>query len=139
MKHGEPVRCMAARPDGKAVATVTADGEVWLWVPRRPARSRTPGAMGPATISRSRSIRPGQYWSPRRVDGTLRLWNGSTLEPIGPVITMNAWIRCLAISPDGGSLAAGDQNGRLGFWDAPRGSPLVPWSSASGFVVGPRL
>ena len=82
--------------------------------------------MPPARNSSWRSIRPGRCWSPRHDDGTMRLWNGATLEPIGPVIKMTGWIRCIAISPDGSSLAAGDQFGRLGFWDVRTGFAARP-------------
>ena len=65
----------------------------------------------------------------------MRLWNGATLEPIGPIIKMTAWVRAIAISPDGTTLAAGDQNGRLGFWDARTGNSLGPLSEPNQSVT----
>jgi WD40 repeat protein/serine/threonine protein kinase len=126
MQHGEPVRTIAARPDGKAIATVTAGGGVWLW-----------DASTTRSIAHAKGHDAGTrfelFFNPAGTvlysageDATLRLWNGATLEPIGPAIKMTAWIRSLAISPDGSSIAAGDQHGRIGFWDARTGKPLAP-------------
>ena len=101
MQHGEPVRAMAARPDGKAIATVTADGSVWLWdaaTTRSIAHAQGPWRRHPFRATRStQPDRPGHRGT-RRHDPALERRD---LEPIGPVIKMTAWVRCIAISPDG--------------------------------------
>ena len=58
---------------------------------------------------------------------------------MGPVITMTAWVRVVAISPDGSSLAAGDQNGRLGFWDVRTGNRAGAAGGASAERDGPGV
>ena len=129
MQHSAAVRRMAARPDGKAIATIDR-----RW--RRLALGRLDDALdrssastcAPEPISSFAFNPAGTVLVSSAADGTMRLWNGATLEPIGPVIKMTAWVRAVAISPDGTSLAAGDQSGRLGFWDGRTGNALGPLS-----------
>ena len=67
----------------------------------RRARSRMPRATAPATHFELAFNPAGTVLVTAAHDGTIRLWNGATLEPIGPVIKMTAWVRAIAISPDG--------------------------------------
>ena len=105
---------------------MTAQGEIWLW-----------DALSTRSIAHTAAHGAGEHlelaFNPAGTllvtsahDGTIRCWDGATLEPVGLVIKMTAWVRTVAISPDGGSIAAGDQNGRLGFWDARTGKALAP-------------
>jgi WD40 repeat protein/serine/threonine protein kinase len=126
MKHTAEVRDLAARPDSKAIATVSFDGVVWLWdaVTTRPiahSQGHPPGinfelAFNPA----------GTVLVTSAADGSIRRWNGGTLEPIGPAIQMTSWVRRIAISPDGATLAACETARRIGFWDLRTGLPLTP-------------
>jgi eukaryotic-like serine/threonine-protein kinase len=126
MEHSDGVRALAARPDGKAFATASGDGAVSLWdalstrlIARQPAHrqvARYELAFNPA----------GSVLVSSSQDGTIRLYSGSTLDPIGPTIKVPGWPRRLAISPDGTTLVAGGQNGLLGFWDARTGAALAP-------------
>ena len=135
LKHGSVVRTVAARPDGKALATVTDDGQLWLW-----------DAVTTRLIARRECHKPG---SQRKVlfdctgrvlltcasDATVGLWDGTTLAPMAPPIVMRIWARCLAVSPDGATFAAGDQSGQFGVYDLRTGRPVAPLVQLSASVV----
>jgi len=136
MRHSDEVRTMAARPDGKAIATVSTDGVLWLWdaLTTRPiAHQKAHGAGNRCALAFNTA---GTVLASGAKDRTVRLWNGATLEPIGPTIQMTSWVRRIAISPDGAILVASDQVDKLGFWDARTALPLAPLVSLPHSVTG---
>ena len=116
MQHGAAVRAMAARPDGKAIATVDRRRRR-LAVGRLDdaLESRTPQGHGAGSQFELAFNPAGTVLVTAAADGTMRLWNGATLEPIGPVIKMTGVGQVPSRSArTAASLAAGDQTGRLG-------------------------
>ena len=128
MQHGDGVRSIAARPDGKAIATVTADGAVWLWDASTTRSIAHAQGHGAGTRFEILFNPAGTMLVSAGEDATIRLWNGATLEPIGPVIKMTAWVRCLAISPDGTLARRGRPDGQAGLLGhAHRAAARRPW------------
>ena len=83
LQHSDFVRDLAARPDGKAIATVSQDGVVWLWdtlTMRLIAKQQghESGRQFDVVFNRA-----GTVLISAAHDATVRLWNGATLAPIG--------------------------------------------------------
>ena len=51
-------------------------------------------------------------------DGTLRLWDASTRQPIGePLTAHNAWVNSVAFSPDGTQIACAGSTATIHLWE----------------------
>jgi WD40 repeat protein len=58
-------------------------------------------------------------------DGTIRLWDAATGQPIGePLRGQEGQVNSLAFSPDGRVLASGGGDGTIRLWDAATGQPI---------------
>jgi eukaryotic-like serine/threonine-protein kinase len=136
MNHSEQVHALALRPDGKAIATASADGVIWLWDALTTRLIAKRAGHDATTHIELAFDRAGTVLISAAQDGSIRRWNGSTLEPIEPTIRMTGWVRRLAVSPDGNTLVAGDQNGRIGFWETRTAAPLAPVGRVQHAVTG---
>lgn len=129
--HTEQVWSVAFSPDGQVLATGGIDGRVCLW----DLKSR-PGGVSPET-ARVFSGSDRRVWAVAfNPDGQLlaslsadsaRVWDvasGTVLHELatGP----SPEPRSLAFSPDGGTVAAGSEDGSVNLWDVKTGKRLNP-------------
>lgn len=124
--HGGPVEGIAISPDGRLVATGSADGKLRLW---STATQRQIGAPlhGQASPATSLAFSPdGRKLASVAADGTLRLWSVADHRAIGAPLGDD--ISSLAFSPDGRTIAGGTSRTVL-LWDVAtrrrRGGPLT--------------
>lgn len=125
MVHTDQVRGLLARPDGQAIATSTCDGVLWLWDARTARLIARRSAHEPGFTIEIAFNPAGTLLVSADRSGLIRIWDAASLEPIGELIHMGAWVRKIAISADD-TLAAGDHAGNLGLWDARTGKPRAP-------------
>jgi WD40 repeat protein len=122
-----PVYSVAFSPDGKTLATGSADGSVRLW---DAATRRQIGGpfIGPANAVNSVAFSPdGKTLATGNQDGTVRLWDAATRRQIGSLAGaagVSSGVCCpdpvysVAFSRDGKTLATGSYKGTVRLWDA---------------------
>src|SRR5262249_46268572 len=122
--HERPVACVQVSPDGKTIASSSADGTVRLW--------------NLTTGKQSTILRRSSYWytcvafSPNgrllacgSFDvATLRLWDLETGRELA-FSGQYGGVRSVAFSPDGATLACGYESGCIRFWDPMTGQELT--------------
>ncbi|MGW2183415.1 WD40 repeat domain-containing protein [Streptomyces sp. NPDC001732] len=145
-------------PDGKTLATVTADGDspggVQLWDIADPTAPRALGKL-PKTGQSINGVTfspNGRTLAGAGEDGTVRLWDitePSDPAPLGaPLAKHTDSVRTVAFSPDGGTLASGGEDGTVRLWNVsdprdatPSGSPLrgsAAWVLSVAFAPSGR-
>ncbi len=68
---------------------------------------------------------PGQRFAAAADDGTVRVWDAVTGEPVGDPLTGHATrVHCVAFSPDGRRLASGSGDKTVRVWDVVTGQPI---------------
>ncbi|MFJ2865866.1 trypsin-like peptidase domain-containing protein [Kitasatospora sp. NPDC087314] len=128
--HTGPVRSVVFSPDGKSLATGSADEAVRLWdVSRRREVSTLPGrnldvvAFSPD----GRNLATFDY-----ARQGVRLWDGRTLDPVGD---LTGAAGPLVFSPDGRILATGgvgDAQGSVQLWDVESRRQLATLAGVHG-------
>jgi tetratricopeptide (TPR) repeat protein len=69
-------------------------------------------------------------------DGTARLWDAATGQPIGLPMQHRRWISSVAFSPDGKTVLTGSADKTARLWDAATGRPIGPPLRHDGNVTG---
>ncbi|EKF04447.1 kinase domain protein [Tolypothrix sp. PCC 7601] len=103
--HSGGVYSVAISPDGKTLASGSADSTIKLWnIPRgEPIRTLT----GHSGLIYSVAISPdGKTLASGSFDTTIKLWNLATGEQIGTLTRHSNSVYSVAISPDGNTLAS---------------------------------
>jgi WD40 repeat protein len=126
---------VAFSPDGRTVATGSADGNVRLW------DAATRQEIGPPMSSDAKPVAAvafspdGTLVAASSADGNVQLWDTATQQEAGSALVAGAAeVAALAFSPDGKLLATGGQDGAVRLWDVATGSQ-VGTTMATGDAV----
>ncbi|MGB6162181.1 MAG: WD40 repeat domain-containing protein, partial [Pseudonocardiaceae bacterium] len=134
--HADSVRAVVFSPDGRTLATGSADRTVRLWNVADPAH---PMPLGPPLTGHTSTVRSvvfspdGRTLATGSADQTVRLWNVADpahSTPLGPPLTGHTNdVNAVAFSPDGHTLASASSDQTVRLWtvtDPAHPMPLGP-------------
>src|SRR5262249_39391857 len=116
----EPGRAVFC-PDGRRVA-VSGTGGLGIW---DVAASRMTRAVAKGSVVTDFAFSPdGSRVATASQDGTARIWNLETGQPLTPPLRHRGPVIRVAFSPDGGQLATASDDKTARLWDAATGEQL---------------
>ena len=130
---GGAIKSVSFSPDGKTLLSAVLGSKIRLWDPQTGALKRTLGEQESGircavfspdgqVIASGRVQGAGECDGGHRGSGEVQLWDGPTgmlKQTLGP---HGKWVRCLAFSPDGKTLASGAEGDpTVKLWDVRTG------------------
>ncbi|WDT52603.1 nSTAND1 domain-containing NTPase [Streptomyces sp. G7(2002)] len=117
------VELLALRPDGRALAAVSADGTTRLWT-MRPGQTGTPlpgpknGAVSALAFSPDGQTLAAGIVAGAIGDSTIRVWDIATRHTTTTRSGQTGVVEGVAFSPDGRTLATASADGTVRLWNA---------------------
>ena len=116
--HTGAVFSVAFSPDGKTLASGSADHTIRLWDVATGSPIGQPLTGHTGTVLSVAFSPDGKILASGSVDDTIRLWDMFTGRPIGEPLTGHTRsVTSVAFSPDGRILASGSHDGTIRLWD----------------------
>ena len=123
---------IAFSPGGQYLAVASGIG-VWIY---EVATSRALMLIPTASSVESVSFSPdGATLASGSPDGTIRLWDVATGEPIATLQGHADWVRSVSFSPDGMTLASGSSDETVRLWDVATGAPIATLEGHTAWVL----
>jgi WD40 repeat protein len=124
---------VAFAPDGKTLATASADKTVRLWeMPAGRVRLTLKGHTDAVT---SVAFAPdGKWLASASFDGTVRLWDAATGKEQRTLRGHKGVVMTVAIAPDGKVIASGGIDATVRLWDSTDGRPSLTLTAHKSWV-----
>ncbi len=131
--HTGMVTDIAYAPDGRVLATASADHTVKVW---NTSAHRTPATLaGHASVVRSVAFSPsGRMLASGGDDSTVKLWDTTTHREVATLTGHSAAVRSVAFSPDGRTLATASSDHTARLWDVGSHRQIAVLSGHTGVV-----
>jgi eukaryotic-like serine/threonine-protein kinase len=135
--HADAVRSVAFSPDGRTLLTGCDDALARLW--DRETGQHVGRQQGHAFPVLATAFSPdgktvltggGRMRNPYAESGELRLWDVVTGKLLVGSFVLDTLVHSVAFGPDGTSIVAGCQDGRMRVWDIDGLGPVQEWSRA---------
>ncbi len=125
--HAGAVWRIAFSPDGRTLATPSADGTVRLWNVRTHSQIGEPFRGHTDQVLSAAFSPDGKTLATSSADGAVRLWDVATHEQLGkPLLGHTNWVYQVAFSPDGKTLASASTDDTVRLWDVGTRKSLGP-------------
>jgi WD40 repeat protein len=130
------VKSIAFRPDGAMLSSIGFDGSILIWdLANHPATAFTPRGVGP--------VRCAAFSPDTGLLATCNLRSAVSIrdldidepEALQHFPAATAGVTCVAFSPNGATLAAGQDDGKITLWDAKTGRKRSTLAGHKDFVV----
>ncbi len=122
---------IAIAPDGRLVAA-SEDQTIKVWSPED-SRLLT----GHADYIRAVAVLPGgAHAVSGSDDGTVKLWDLTTGEPVRTFLGHEDYVQAVAVSPDGATIASGSDDATVRLWDVESGKEVHTFVGHANWVTG---
>ena len=121
--HDGWVGGVAFSPDGKTIATASADKTVKFWETASGKELATLEAHGDVVTAVTYS-KDGTHFATASFDGTAKVWGTATRKPVQTFSSVRGAIHTVAFNPNGRALAAGGIDGTVRVWNVTSGREL---------------
>lgn len=147
MTHSRRITCVALGPNGRRIASASADGIVKLWHAKSgradlPALQLSAGRAAPGsgssrnvTVRACRFAPDGSLVAVAASDGLVRLWNTTTGIVAPEFEASSVAVNALDFSPDGSQLVTADAAGDVRAWLLPEGRQIATASTGGTSVL----
>jgi transcriptional regulator with XRE-family HTH domain len=134
--HSDWVNSVALSPDGRTLASASADKSVRLWDVRAEKLLGAPLSGHSESVYSVAFSPDGGTLASASADKSVRLWDVHARKPLGaPLRGHSESVYSVAFSPDGGTLASGSADNSVRLWDVRARKPLgAPLSGHTGLV-----
>ena len=132
--HTGKVIRIAVSPDGKRIASGSADKTVKVWETTTGAEIMTlrghEAPVGGLAFSAD-----GQYIASGSVDKTIKIWNSETGHELRSIEGHESWVNRLCFSPDDSKIISASNDKTIRVWDVDSGEELSTLQGHDGSVL----
>jgi WD40 repeat protein len=127
--HTNYVLGVAWKSDGESIATSAADNTIKLWEAETGDQSRTINQQLSKHVTAVQFIGDTNNIISSSGDKRVRIHNGNNGAIARNFSNVEAWLHCVAVTPDSNIVAAGDASGTVTIWNGTNGQLLKTLSA----------